>query len=159
MSKIGRNEPCSCGSEKKYKNCCLQKKNDRHYSNQGNDIALNKRFNRYELTNTHLYINELGYEHRQTEDYFKKQYSGYIKCKLVHQQFCSVIVPDQIYIGSNPLLWIQPLDRQNILRLLPGNGSHRCESITRGIKGMGTTTNGYGCTTGNSCLQLQDRRG
>ena len=21
--KIGRNEPCSCGSEKKYKNCCL----------------------------------------------------------------------------------------------------------------------------------------
>lgn len=24
--KIGRNEPCSCGSEKKYKNCCLNKK-------------------------------------------------------------------------------------------------------------------------------------
>ncbi|CDZ81239.1 preprotein translocase subunit SecA [Candidatus Rubidus massiliensis] len=24
--KIGRNDPCSCGSGKKYKNCCLQLK-------------------------------------------------------------------------------------------------------------------------------------
>jgi tetratricopeptide (TPR) repeat protein len=24
MAKIGRNEPCPCGSGKKYKNCCLQ---------------------------------------------------------------------------------------------------------------------------------------
>ncbi len=27
MAKIGRNEPCPCGSGKKYKNCCLQKDN------------------------------------------------------------------------------------------------------------------------------------
>ena len=26
MSKIGRNEPCPCGSNKKYKKCCLLKK-------------------------------------------------------------------------------------------------------------------------------------
>ena len=26
MSKIGRNEPCPCGSGKKYKRCCAQKK-------------------------------------------------------------------------------------------------------------------------------------
>lgn len=25
IEKIGRNDPCSCGSGKKYKNCCLQK--------------------------------------------------------------------------------------------------------------------------------------
>lgn len=25
-SKIGRNEPCPCGSGKKYKHCCVQKK-------------------------------------------------------------------------------------------------------------------------------------
>lgn len=24
-NKVGRNDPCSCGSGKKYKNCCLQK--------------------------------------------------------------------------------------------------------------------------------------
>lgn len=24
--KVGRNEPCPCGSEEKYKNCCLKKK-------------------------------------------------------------------------------------------------------------------------------------
>jgi uncharacterized protein YecA (UPF0149 family) len=26
--KIGRNEPCPCGSGKKYKNCCINKKKD-----------------------------------------------------------------------------------------------------------------------------------
>ena len=25
MSKIGRNDPCPCGSGKKYKKCCLNK--------------------------------------------------------------------------------------------------------------------------------------
>lgn len=25
MTKIGRNDPCPCGSGKKYKNCCLGK--------------------------------------------------------------------------------------------------------------------------------------
>ena len=25
MSKIGRNDPCPCGSGKKYKKCCLRK--------------------------------------------------------------------------------------------------------------------------------------
>jgi len=28
MSKVGRNEPCPCGSGKKYKKCCLKKGND-----------------------------------------------------------------------------------------------------------------------------------
>lgn len=27
LNKIGRNDPCSCGSGKKYKHCCLKKKN------------------------------------------------------------------------------------------------------------------------------------
>jgi len=27
MSKIGRNDPCPCGSGRKYKKCCLQKDN------------------------------------------------------------------------------------------------------------------------------------
>lgn len=31
--KIGRNDPCPCGSGKKYKKCCLGKDDDVHYSN------------------------------------------------------------------------------------------------------------------------------
>lgn len=27
--KMGRNDPCACGSGKKYKNCCLNKSSDR----------------------------------------------------------------------------------------------------------------------------------
>lgn len=41
MSKIGRNDPCSCGSEKKYKKCCMNKSSitppkstQRHYWDQ-----------------------------------------------------------------------------------------------------------------------------
>jgi len=31
MSKqIGRNDPCPCGSGRKYKNCCISKESDRH---------------------------------------------------------------------------------------------------------------------------------
>jgi hypothetical protein len=28
MRKIGRNDPCPCGSKKKYKHCCLRKNRD-----------------------------------------------------------------------------------------------------------------------------------
>ena len=28
MARIGRNQPCPCGSGRKYKRCCLQKDND-----------------------------------------------------------------------------------------------------------------------------------
>jgi len=28
LNKIGRNDPCPCGSGKKYKHCCLKKKNN-----------------------------------------------------------------------------------------------------------------------------------
>ncbi len=31
MKKIGRNEPCHCGSGKKYKNCCLKKDEEKEY--------------------------------------------------------------------------------------------------------------------------------
>lgn len=30
--KIGRNDPCPCGSGKKYKKCCLGKDDDAHYN-------------------------------------------------------------------------------------------------------------------------------
>ena len=45
--KIGRNEPCPCGSGKKYKNCCFKK--DNYLRNLPNDalIRLKKEFSKY----------------------------------------------------------------------------------------------------------------
>lgn len=34
MAKTGRNEPCPCGSGKKYKNCCLAKDEARSHDEQ-----------------------------------------------------------------------------------------------------------------------------
>lgn len=33
--KLGRNDPCSCGSGKKYKNCCLHKKETKTFTPEG----------------------------------------------------------------------------------------------------------------------------
>jgi uncharacterized protein len=35
VEKVGRNDPCSCGSGKKYKNCCLQKQQQKKSSLAG----------------------------------------------------------------------------------------------------------------------------
>ncbi len=37
MAKTGRNEPCPCGSGKKYKNCCLAKDEARSYDEQAEE--------------------------------------------------------------------------------------------------------------------------
>ncbi len=39
MSKIGRNDPCPCGSGKKYKKCCLMKT----YTEIGKEESISKR--------------------------------------------------------------------------------------------------------------------
>ncbi|AGB40335.1 transcription initiation factor TFIIIB, Brf1 subunit/transcription initiation factor TFIIB [Halobacteroides halobius DSM 5150] len=45
MSKVGRNEPCPCGSEQKYKKCCLpQEKTQRLYNNAKQNV-INKAIN------------------------------------------------------------------------------------------------------------------
>ncbi|WP_259473350.1 YecA family protein [Clostridium estertheticum] len=64
----------------------------------------NRRFNRCETEYDHYYIEEFGNRVSQV-----KTYSGYIKCKLAHQKEFSVIIPDQIYLESDCLLWFQPL--------------------------------------------------
>jgi len=65
----------------------------------------NRQFNRKEINNENYYIQEFGYNFCQ--DF---TYTGYIKCKLVHNSYQSIIVPDQIYLESDKLLWIQPLN-------------------------------------------------
>jgi hypothetical protein len=42
MGKLGRNDPCPCGSGKKYKNCCLEKDEaSRRLERQASNAALN----------------------------------------------------------------------------------------------------------------------
>lgn len=64
----------------------------------------NRKFNRVETERSHVYINALG-----GEPLGDHSHPGYLKCKLVHERGSSVIVPDQIYLEGDPLLWIQPL--------------------------------------------------
>ena len=41
--RIGRNDPCPCGSGKKYKKCCLGKTDDVYYSNPLNLLETYKK--------------------------------------------------------------------------------------------------------------------
>lgn len=65
---------------------------------------VNKRFNRVEFEHSHMYYMNFG-----TEPLQDHEYSGYIKCKLIHARWGSVILPDQIYLDNNATQWIQPL--------------------------------------------------
>lgn len=66
----------------------------------------NLQFNRTEKNTRNTYIND--FEGIRQFDEFEHQ--GYIKCKLVHGNKNSLIIPDQIYVEvSNIMYWIQPL--------------------------------------------------
>jgi hypothetical protein len=66
----------------------------------------NLRFNRVETKSNRFYLNEFT----ASRELGCIRYKGYVKCKLVHHQTFSTIVPDQIYFESaGRLLWIQPL--------------------------------------------------
>lgn len=41
MGKIGRNDPCPCGSGKKYKHCCLNKKSQNIYDLIASEVTVN----------------------------------------------------------------------------------------------------------------------
>lgn len=56
MTKLGRNEPCHCGSGKKYKKCCIQK--DKEKSLEQQTIAEN------------IKLERTSYENREEEDDF-----------------------------------------------------------------------------------------
>ncbi|MBU3187210.1 hypothetical protein [Clostridium estertheticum] len=67
----------------------------------------NRKFNRMETETgiENFYIPNFGYDSCQ-----EYKYTGYIKCKLVHKANLSIIMPDQIYLEYDELLWIQPLN-------------------------------------------------
>jgi hypothetical protein len=64
------------------------------------------RFNRKTKGNTRQYLKDYTGV-RVVGDH---TYQGYIKCKLVHHQTYSIIIPDQVYLEiGGELRWIQPL--------------------------------------------------
>lgn len=66
----------------------------------------NYNFNRIERRGRHEYLKE--FQDRRGSGSFENV--GYIKCKLVHNKFYSIVIPDQVYLDSGgKLYWIQPL--------------------------------------------------
>ena len=65
---------------------------------------VNKRFNRIESALDHYYYSKYGSEPHQ--DHVTE---GMIKCKLLHGQGYSLVIPDQLYVEHHGLKWIQPL--------------------------------------------------
>lgn len=68
------------------------------------DLTENRRFNRRESATDHYYYGDYG-----TKGVGNAEYNGWIKCRLLHGHGYSLIVPDQLYLESNGLRWIQPL--------------------------------------------------
>ncbi len=64
----------------------------------------NRRFNRRESSLDHYYYDNYGSAPRQ-----EHRHAGWIKCRLLHGHRYSLIVPDQIFLDSHGLKWIQPL--------------------------------------------------
>lgn len=64
------------------------------------------RFNRIRKNGRHKYLDDFD-GLRRFEDH---QYHGFIKCKLVHNEFYSIVLPDQIYVEFvGETRWVQPL--------------------------------------------------
>lgn len=61
-SKIGRNDPCPCGSGKKYKKCCLPQDEAKQQRNIQNQIALSKKLSKIgenpDIRRDNIYSNE-----------------------------------------------------------------------------------------------------
>ena len=65
----------------------------------------NYKYNRIEGEFGHYYIDNYdGLRHKG-----KYEYTGFVKCKLIHGKGISLVVPDQIYIEGSDLFWIQPI--------------------------------------------------
>lgn len=65
---------------------------------------LNKRFNRTETDLEHYYLDNT--QPRCGEEF---EHAGYLKCKLVHGQGFSIVIPDLILLETPATVWIQPL--------------------------------------------------
>ncbi len=65
---------------------------------------VNKQFNRLETTDSNHYLTDFGSEFSGESDF-----QGYVKCKLIHARWGSIILPDQIFLGNDATSWVQPL--------------------------------------------------
>ncbi len=107
MKKIGRNEPCPCGSGKKYKNCCFKK--DNYLRNLPHDalIRLKKEFSKYNQKDLIKTLAALSI--------CPKNQSQYIRLEIATQIACS-----NTNCG-NKLITIRDLN-ELFLKYLPSKG-------------------------------------
>lgn len=62
MSKIGRNDPCPCGSGKKYKNCCMHKDSDTNFT---------------DITSANSFISQGVFSHKDDDNiHFLQEYNN-----------------------------------------------------------------------------------
>ncbi len=107
MVKIGRNDPCPCGSGKKYKNCCLKK--DRYLKNLPDD-ALNRlkeefsKYNQKDLIETLVALSICP-----------ENQSQYIRLEIATQIACSNIDCEDKLITTSEL-------NELFLKYLPSHG-------------------------------------
>ncbi len=67
-------------------------------------LRVNLRFNRRESDSNHYYYEQYGFDTVRPVEH-----QGWIKCRLLHGQGFSLIIPDQLYLEHGGLWWIQPL--------------------------------------------------
>ncbi|WP_434300239.1 hypothetical protein [Corallococcus exiguus] len=67
-------------------------------------MRFNRRFNRFETGSVHFYRTTFG-----DGLVGGAPVKGYLKCKLVHGEGKSIIVPDVLFLGESGDKWIQPL--------------------------------------------------
>ena len=65
----------------------------------------NLRYNRMESNTGHKYLHDFN----GLRSFEKNLFEGFIKCKLFHGNGFSLIIPDQVYVETSQLWWIQPL--------------------------------------------------
>ena len=95
MKKVGRNDPCPCGSGKKYKKCCLSKGRQVQYTQQERDSA---------LAGLYLYIERtLGRDDDEAFEEFWGKFEDHPDVLEDHQEGLSEHVYDLWYAFDRPM--------------------------------------------------------
>ena len=84
MKKIGRNEPCPCGSGKKYKNCCFKK--DNYLRNLPDDalIRLKEEFSKYNQEDLIKTLTALSICPENQSQYIRLEIATQIACSNIN---------------------------------------------------------------------------
>jgi len=67
-------------------------------------VRLDKRFDRYITQNARMAVSEKG-----QLGIGSTRHQGFIKCRLAHANYGSIVVPDVLFVGKRAEHWLQPL--------------------------------------------------